>query len=533
MTLENFRCFPVGRPASIEIGSGFRSVIGVNNAGKSALVRSFYEVRAINAHLSNVDAFRTAASTGWGGEVFMGVRDQAEVFSNLNDLPLSIGYELIPENEADEKRLREANCPTRLRIVVSRPPSRVSLSFDNPRVDPSSGGDWSGWVLRQGDHSFDFSLWGASMLDLSRTLYIGPHRHAVSAGGGGYYDLQVGASFVEMWRRMRGGVNRDERGRAIAVNSAVARVFGYSRVSIDAAAEGDHLIVELDGQTYRLEELGGGIGNFIIVIAYALIHKPTFIFIDEPELNLHPSLQRDFLTEVGSRASHGVLFATHSIGLARVMSERIYSVRFREPGISEIRPLGETRDYGEFLGELSFSGYVELGFERVLLVEGQTEVPAFQRLLQKYGLEHKIVLIPLGGSGSIKAASVVHLRELQRITKNISAIVDSERAAPGAALDANRVGFVAACEETGVDLCVLERRALENYWTDRAIRAALGRDDCSALGPYQSLKEAGSPWPKSKNYLIADAMREDELSATDLGVALLKLQSLCACPKCL
>jgi energy-coupling factor transporter ATP-binding protein EcfA2 len=204
------------------------------------------------------------------------------------------------------------------------------------------------------------------------------------------------------------------------------------------------------------------------------VRRPAYVLIDEPELNLHPSLQLDFLTTLAGYTSAGILFATHSLGLARAGAEQIYSVRREQQGVSDVRELEGTPELARFLGELSFSSYEELGFDRILLVEGPTEVKLFQRLLRLYGIEHQVVLMPLGGGSLINAEAEAQLRELKRISSNLLAIVDSERSAAGAEPEANVRGFAEACAKAEIGCHVLELRAIENYFPDHAVKATMG-----------------------------------------------------------
>ena len=68
------------------------------------------------------------------------------------------------------------------------------------------------------------------------------------------------------------------------------------------------------------------------------IKQPSFVLLDEPELNLHPSLQLDSLTILGAYTDEGVIFSTHSIGLARAAAERIYALRKLRDLESEMVP---------------------------------------------------------------------------------------------------------------------------------------------------------------------------------------------------
>jgi hypothetical protein len=263
------------------------------------------------------------------------------------------------------------------------------------------------------------------------------------------------------------------------------------------SADDSTLQLVIDGRTYRLDEVGGGLTHFVMVLAWAAILRPSFIFIDEPEINLHPSLQLDFLTTLAGYSSVGVAFATHSIGLARAAADDVFSVRRVRAGESDVKPLEATPRYSEFLGELSLSGYQELGFTSVLLVEGTTEVRVFQRLLREYGIEHNIVLLPLGGSSLIRDGVDLELEEIKRITPEIAATIDSERDGPGQPLKAERQAFVDVCNKAAIRCHVLDRRALENYFTDRAVKAAF-TDNFSALGEFEPLANANPGWAKTR-----------------------------------
>lgn len=62
---------------------------------------------------------------------------------------------------------------------------------------------------------------------------------------------------------------------------------------------------------------------------------------------------------------------------------------------------------------------------------------------------------------------------------------------------------------------MLERRAIENYFTDDAIKAVKG-DKYKALGPYEKLERTPMPWAKSENWRIAHKMILDDIEETDL-----------------
>jgi hypothetical protein len=167
----------------------------------------------------------------------------------------------------------------------------------------------------------------------------------------------------------------------------------------------------------------------------------------------------------------------------------------------------------EFLGELSFGEYQEIGFQKVLLVEGVTEVQTIQQFLRLLGKDHRVVLLPMGGSNLINGKRQIELAEITRISPDVYALIDSERTDANAALSDARQGFTKVCKELKIPCHVLERRALDNYFPDRAIKGSVGEK----YTPMERYEAGPPPWGKSENWRIARAMTKDELVQTDLG----------------
>jgi len=218
----------------------------------------------------------------------------------------------------------------------------------------------------------------AAFTAMRDTLYVPSFRNAVNVGTReDYFDIGVGQSFIAAWKAFKTGETKKDIEDAHAVTEEIRRVFGFGALEIDAAATDDTLILFIDGRSYRLDEMGSGIAQFVVTLINAARKRPAYILIDEPEISLHPSLQLDFLTTLGSYAKHGVLFATHSVGLARSAAEEVFTTVRQPTGAVKVRPYEATSHLAEFLGELGFAGYRELGFTSVLLVEGVTDVKTF------------------------------------------------------------------------------------------------------------------------------------------------------------
>jgi len=71
------------------------------------------------------------------------------------------------------------------------------------------------------------------------------------------------------------------------------------------------------------------------------------------------------------------------------------------------------------------------------------------------------------------------------------------------------------CKLLGIKCHILDRTAIENYFTQRAIDLALGREKFVAFPGYGL--GTGQRWSKNWNWRIARSLQKSEVEATDLG----------------
>lgn len=518
LTIKNYRCFADAKPARITIRRGFTAFIGINNSGKSSILKFFYEFRDLFRRLSGSEIVAGLNARIQGFNFPSEIMDQEEVFCNLNTRDLTVQIQFIPTGEIEPATPLMLQ---KLEIIVPRGSNSwiCKLYLDNREV---AVGNLSlkenNCLYHENGMVADLSCMLKAFELLSNMAYIPSFRNAINVGAGNYYDIPIGQAFISQWNSWKTGPTKKYQESAYQVQEDIAKIFEYSQLEINASPDGQRLHMLINGKSYKVSELGSGLSQFFLVLASVAMRptSPSFILIDEPEINLHSSLQLDFLTRLTSYATHGILFATHSVGLARASAEHIYSVRRNPDGQSDVTDYNSTSRLAEFLGELSFAGYKELGFDKILLVEGSTEVKTIQQFLRWHKKEHQIVLLPMGGDQMINPEARVQLEEIKRISDNVFALIDSERSAPDEELDVRRAAFTKLCDEANIKCHVLERRAIENYFPDYAIKKVKG-EAYRALEPYEPFQPPFPKWAKSENWQIAKEMAPEDLDNTDLG----------------
>ena len=535
VTLRNYRCFDWEHPCTIEFGDGFFAYIGPNNVGKSSALRAIYELRQywglIPITFQRAHQLRAQCSA-------LGISDPTELANDHDPTRFEITLE-VPDPAPQEFDLVHPATLIIVEATVSvdvtnqvmslvrfRCKGRDDLTkvYDRDAAMRILTNDGHLCLHSDGNQIFT-GAFQDFVTDLSLSRYYPAFRNAINEGAGIYYDLPVGTALVQTWDEWKAGAGRANKIAISRVEREIADLLGFQSLQINADKQGKTLDVIIDGRPQKLYEVGAGVAQLIIVFSAALVAKPPYILIDEPELSLHPSLQLNFLSTLGTYARKGLIFATHSLGLARSTAERITVVRKISSGVSEMGGLHDRKaNFSEWLGELNYAGRMELGCEGVLFVEGPSELLCFQELLRKINKDQKYLLLSLGGSSLINANIAAHLSEITRLlpAKNIHAYIDSEKLNADEVLAPDRIAFLAGCESVGVHAQASELRATENYFETNGISEALG-PDYSPLEPYQKLKDSVRPWKKSDNWKIARHTNFRDIEQTDLGQFLLSL----------
>lgn len=520
ITLKNYRCFEDALPLlRFPIRGGFTGILGANNSGKSTILKFFYEFRNLFRNLSEPQEFNQYfLGDGRAFRLPDNIFEYEEMFSNRNTRDLIVDFDFEVSDDSG------ASVHVTLTVVVQRlrQLAKASAKVNGHPLDAKSVAlvaQSEGMLVYKWNDGPELNL--KQFLDEMRCLasgmYIGPFRNIINVGSNdSYFDVKCGQAFITEWHGQKHGNISRIRDEIYNVCRDIRHIFDYDDFDVDASADGRSLDVRINGKGYKLPEIGAGLTQFIFVLGTASITRPSYIFIDEPELNLHPSLQLDFLTSLASYASEGLIFSTHSYGLARSVAERVLVARLIEPGLSHVTPLEATPRLSELLGELSFSGYKELGFDAVLLVEGRTEVKTYQQFLRQLHKDHKVVLLPLGGRNMISEKAMDELEEIKRISENVYAIVDSEKSSEKEPLGREIEGFARICSDLKIPCLVLEKRATEHYLVGRAVQVVKGAGYRELL-PYEKRETVIPVWPKEENWKIAREMRLEEFAQTDLG----------------
>lgn len=478
-TLKNYRPFSIDNPVTFRFQKGVTIVLGPNNVGKSALLRSIIELRPVAAALMTI------------GNTKLSMADFARMqHRKCRAMPMTIEF---------------SNARMTLRVTLHQGSSPASVSASYERL---------------GD--FDQALIDLVKEVFVQSLYIGPHRSAVASSSGSAGDIATGGGFVGELRGWKDGGDLDRQEAIQELERELADLLGFRSFSITFSENKNSINISNDDGNFTLEELGTGISHYLLVLANSLIRRPAFVLIDEPEVGLHPKLQEQFMRALEVKTKYGVIAASHSVALARCSASTLLSLTRASSGKRTLAPYQDITNatLSQIVFEMGYSLCAEIGGNHLLLVEGLTDVKSFRELLRKFNLEQHFLVWSLGGSERIKrqkADVIAELMELKRIgARSYTVIIDSETTSADGHPAKEASEFEEACREAGFNVFLTEGHSTENYITDRAVKSL--RPECSALGLYENRNTAppAKKWPKSENWRMFAAMNVADLKGTKL-----------------
>lgn len=486
LTLENYRAFGPQSPAHFTLRRGVTALIGKNNAGKSLILRFFYEMRPLFEALAE--------------------RDEPPQNDDVLSIPDPLGVE-------DRQRLFYRNSDGPLRITIDYKHGPVTLLIDRfhfaLRVLDATPENWARLL--------------PVFRSLNQSLFFAAHRSLGRSSKAEGQDTEPTHAFCTLWHQAWKHHPKHMEAAEPEVMDAMRRLFAFKSFSAEIEESG-RIILHCDKRESLIEEAGSGVSQAFLLMAQCAAQQPHYIFIDEPECHLHPACQIDFVTLLQGFARFGLIAATHNLGLARAISEQLYQVRSStDNSHCLLEPFTEeTPRLSQSLGELDYSAQARDGCQKILLVEGPTEVKAVRQLLSKLEGGQSVIILPLGGSSMINGKRGDELEEISRICPNVYALIDSERSGKNDRLSDHHREFLESCRHAGIRAHILERRAFENYLTGAAIDRVLGRK-YRELKPFEDVNRSFPKWPKSENWRVIRAMDMEDLKNTDLHQFLLEV----------
>jgi predicted ATP-dependent endonuclease of OLD family len=263
---------------------------------------------------------------------------------------------------------------------------------------------------------------------------------------------------------------KEDRDKFLKINQFVQTVIGCPSAMLQIPHDKECILVDMEGKILPLVSLGTGVHELIIMAAAATVLQNQVLCIEEPEIHLHPLLQKQLLKYLKENTSNQYFISTHSAHILDTTDAAIFHVKL-ENGQSRVELAMNDTEKSKICDDLGYRASDLLQANCAIWVEGPSDRIYLNHWIHNKAPElieglHYSIMFYGGRLLSHLTADDTEVDEfisLRRLNRHITIVMDSDCSGPEKEINDTKKRIREEFDKGPGFAWVTQGREIENY----------------------------------------------------------------------